>query len=324
MKKSLFYSVAIAAAMVSCTQEAIEVQSNNLQDLSIRPVLGEVVLGEDATAASRFATGNGAQAKFEEGDKLGAAIMDMPLYTGMTDYNTADAKANYQIVNYYSSNSAFSYEGGAWFLNEDQPLVEGNYLFYAPYNQAMQLRTPFEVAVPKKQDASTAKAALDEYYASGAVVKVGYQFLAADGGQAQRPSVSMQDVMAYPKFTIVNNFKGYLVSLAKGTSATKTVTIFNGGTIKVDSIQFVATKDVVVAGELNNALVAATLSGQWAETPFENYTTQLINDTKTTSAIAGTPITTLVANREIAAGESAECYNQRKALCDFNWNYYTY
>ena len=301
MKKSLFYSVAIAAAMASCTQEVIDVPSNNVQDLSLRPTLGEVVLG-DLDVNSRFATGGGALAVFEEGDKLGAAIMDKPLYAGMSDYNTVDAKQNYEIVNYYSSNSAFTNKGGAWYLNEDQPLVEGNYMFYAPYNQAMQLRTPFEICVPTKQDASTAKAALDEYYASGSVVKVGYQFLAADGGKAQKPSVSMQDVMAYPVFTITNNFKGYLIDLENK------VTAFEGGSIKVDSIQLLSNKNnVVVGGKLDNAKVAKVLSDEWANSPFENYTAQLLGK-ETKSVEAGEPITTLIANRVIEAGKSAEFY----------------
>lgn len=302
MKKSLFYSVAIAAAMASCTQEVIEVPSNNVQDLSLRPTLGEVVLAGDLEVESRFATGEGALAVFEEGDKLGAAIMDKPLYTGMSDYNTVDAKQNYEIVNYYSSNSAFTNKGGAWYLNEDQPLVEGNYLFYAPYNQAMQLRTPLEVCVPAKQDASTAKAALDEYYASGSVVSVGYQFLAADGGKAQKPKVSMQDVMAYPVFTITNNFKGYLIGLDNK------VTAFEGGSIKVDSIQLLSnSNEVVVGGKLNHANVANVLSNKWAKSPFENYTTDLLADGAKT-VVAGKPITTLIANREIEAGKSAEFY----------------
>ena len=138
MKKSLFYSVAIAAAMASCTQEVIDVPSNNVQDLSLRPTLGEVVLG-DLDVNSRFATGGGALAVFEEGDKLGAAIMDKPLYAGMSDYNTVDAKQNYEIVNYYSSNAAFTRTNGAWLLSDDQPLVEGHYLFYAPYQEDYDL-----------------------------------------------------------------------------------------------------------------------------------------------------------------------------------------
>ena len=304
MKKSLFYSVAIAAALASCTQEAIEVVDNNVQqDLSVRPTLGEVVLVENAEVMSRFAAGNGAQPVFSEGDKLGAAIMDMPLYPEIS-YNETNPAANYSIVNYYSSNSAFTYDGSAWYLNEDQPLVEGNYMFYAPYNAAMQFRSAFEVAVPEKQAASTEKAALDEFYASGAVVRLGYQFLAAEGGVAQKPKVTMNDVFAYPKFTIKNNFNGIKRSLT-GTATEWT------GDLKVDSVQLVlaATNEgVALKGKLSNQGAADVMSSQWAETPFENYTAQLLDD-EATMAQENDVITTLVAGgREIKQGESAVFY----------------
>ena len=310
MKKVLFYSLAIAAAITSCTQEAIEAPVNNVQDLSVRPTLGEVVLAEDADLMSRFATGSGAQAKFEENDKLGAAIMDKPLYTDLADYE-AKVKAEedlYEIVNYYSSNSAFTYDGSAWYLNEDQPLVEGNYLFYAPYNAAMQLRTPFVVAVPEKQDASAEKAALDEYYASGAVVKVGYQFLAADNGKAQKPKVSMQDVMAYPKFTFKNNFNGYISKLDKDGKQTSTVDAYTGKLV-VDSIKFVnATgKALTIGGALDNEKVAEVLTKEWSVSPMENYTAQLIGDAETVDA--DDVITTLkVGGKELAKGAATSLY----------------
>ena len=304
MKKSLFYSVAIAAALASCTQEAIEVVDNNVQqDLSVRPTLGEIVLVENTEVMSRFAVGNGAQPVFSEGDKLGAAIMDMPLYPNVP-YNVDEPSVNYQIVNYYSSNSAFTYDGSAWYLNEDQPLVEGNYMFYAPYNAAMQFRSAFEVAVPEKQAASTEKAALDEFYASGSVVRVGYQFLAAESGVAQKPKVTMNDVFAYPKFTIKNNFSGIKRSL--GGTATEWT-----GDLKVDSVQLVlaATNEgVALKGKLSNQGAADVMSSQWAETPFENYTAQLLDD-DATMAKNGEVITTLVAGgREIKKGESAVFY----------------
>lgn len=309
MKKVLFYSLAIAAAITSCTQEAIEAPVNNVQDLSVRPTLGEVVLTEDADLMSRFATGSGAQAKFEENDKLGAAIMDKPLYTDLADYE-AKVKAKedlYEIVNYYSSNSAFTYDGSAWYLNEDQPLVEGNYLFYAPYNAAMQLRTPFVVAVPEKQDASAEKAALDAYYASGAVVKVGYQFLAAENGKAQKPKVTMQDIMAYPKFTFKNNFNGYISKFDKDGKATTLVEAYTGKMV-VDSIKFInATgEDLAIGGTFDNPTAAKTLSEKWSVSPMENYTADLMGTTKTVAT--GKVITTLKVGKELAKGAATSLY----------------
>ena len=310
MKKSLFYSVAIAAVMASCTQEVIDVPSNNVQDLSIRPTLGEIALVEDAGVQSRFAAGAGARPEFAENDQIGAAIMDAPLYPAKP-YNEKDKAANYSIVEYYSSNSAFSKEGDAWYLNEDQPLVEGNYLFYAPYNQAMQLRTPFEVRVPQKQTADTDKAALNEYYASGAVVRIGHNFLAAENGKAQRPSVKLFDVMSYPKFVIANNFDGYTIQKGEDEEGNAIETIVEyTGAMKVDSIQLVFNneqgKGVVIGGLLSNNKLANSLRG-WVADPRDDKTTDLLNEKATIETYS--TITTLVANgREIKKGEEAVFY----------------
>lgn len=311
MKKSLFYSVAIAAALASCTQEVIEAPVNNEQDLSIRPILGEVVLTEDANVLSRFAAGAGARPVFAEGDKVGAAIMDAPKYPTQQPYNENKPWLNYDIVEYYSSNAAFTNKGGAWFLNEDQPLVEGNYLFYAPYNESLTLRSPFEVRVPQKQVASTAKAALDEYYASGAVVRVAHNFLAAENGKAQRPSVKFFDVMSYPKFTIVNNFDGYTIQKGKDAEGNAIEALVEyTGAMKVDSIQIVykgeENEGVVIGGLLKNANVATKLAA-WSKDPRNNYTADLLNADATIETYS--TITTLVADgREIKKGEEAVFY----------------
>lgn len=316
MKKVLFYSVAFAAALVSCTKEEVFVDvtaGNETQDLSIRPELGEVVLTSDAKVVTRFATGAGAQAQFEENDKLGAAIIDAPKYASAAEYATqleaanGDASKLYDLVAYYSSNSAFTYDGSAWWLNEDQPLVEGNYLFYAPYNQSMNLRSQFTVAVPEVQDATSDKSALDAYYSTETpnVVKVGHQFLAYEGGEAQKPEVTMHDIMAYPKFTIVNNFKGFLVD--KSSNGT---TEFNGGAIKVTKIELINATgaDLVVGGVLSNEKLVSELNGDWTETPFHTYTDEVLADDGKVVVADGEVFTTLNVNREIAQGGTAEIY----------------
>lgn len=321
--KHFFYSMALIAALGACSSENLEVTNTDVQDLSIRPLVGDVELTV-GDAQTRFATGTGAQPVFDEGDKLGACIIDVPNYGAGYNPN-ADAVGQYNIVEYYSSNNAFTYDGSIWKV--DQPLVEGNYLFYAPYNQKMQARTPLSIKVPVKQTATSEKAALDEFYKSGAVVRVGYQFLAANDGVAQKPKVTMNDVFAYPLFTIKNNFKGIL----DGTGvANGKVTTYNGGTIKLDSIQIhqVVTanqSDVTVTcgGVLKHAqdAVAATTAnegvvgmmkpeGQWDKSPMESYTKNLLS-TKVVDNNAGSAtnrdrtggvITTLVCNKEIAAG----------------------
>ena len=299
--KHIFYSMALVAALAACTQEEFNtpVDTNN-QNLAVRPLLGDIQLTTD-NAQTRFALGEGdaAQPVFADGDKLGAAIMDMPLYD-MTAGNTyaekleseGDVKALYQITEYYSSNNCFTLNNGIWTV--DQPMVEGNYLFYAPYSAKMQARTPLSIALPVKQDASESKAALDEFYKSGSVVRVGYQFLEAKNGEPQKPNVNMMDVFAYPLFTIQNNFSGYLVDENYQNAELYT------GPITLDSLQVSVVnasnviQEMVCGGVLKHADATKTglsategvvgmmkKAGKWMNSPMENYTKDLLSATTT-------------------------------------------
>ena len=78
MRKKLFYSLSVAALLASCTSDemiAPSVDGGEAQ-LAKRPELGQVVLGEPAT---RIAITEGSfTVNFEEGDKIGACIVDHP------------------------------------------------------------------------------------------------------------------------------------------------------------------------------------------------------------------------------------------------------
>lgn len=309
--KHIFYSIVVAASLTACTQDSLEMVGNE-QDLSVRPQLGDIKLVENEDVATRFATGTGAQPTFENGDKLGACIMDTPKYP-TAPYNSANPSSNYDIVEYYSSNNAFTLTSGAWKV--DQPMVEGNYLFYAPYNQKMQLRTPFEVRVPAVQDASTEKSALDEFYASGALVRVGYQFLAAKNGEAQKPVVTMHDVFAYPMISIKNSFDGYLRA-----ADNRTLTSYSGE-LKVDSIRLGVVDasgnvldNIVIGGLLDNSAIADVTSNDWNNSPMANYTEQILNANNLVknNAVSGDRtggfITTLVANKRSIAKNATEVF----------------
>lgn len=310
--------MALVAVLGSCTAEEFNTVESNKQDLSVRPLLGDIELATES-AQTRFGMSeNGSTAPvFVDGDKLGAAIIDVPNYTAGT-YNGTDPITQYNIVEYYSCNNAFTRQNGVWTV--DQPMVEGNYLFYAPYNEKMQARTPLSITLPEEQDASEATSALKSFYNSGNVVRLGYQFLAAKNGEAQKPSVRMYDVFAYPQFTIKNNFEGYLVD-ENHTNGIK----FNGGIITLNKVEIsqVATtapttvNDVVCGGVIKHANTATTASsvisgvvsefiqledkiGDWAQSPMETYTSDLLSDTKTERSV----ITTLDFNqKELAQGE---------------------
>lgn len=263
--KHIFYSIALGAAFVACSsEENFSVNSNDATDakLSIRPVFdAEIVLGGDE-ALTRFSLGTGARPEWSENDKLGAAIIDVPTYTSEADYATkikggSKPIALYKVVNSYGCNNAFTTADGGKTWSAEHPMVEGNYLFYAPYQVNLGYRTPLATAVPAIQNATKEKQALEDFYDGSHIVQVGYQFLAKSADGTQKPSVSMYNIFAYPEFTIKNNFDGYLFD---ETAASAVPAKAFSGEMVVDSIQFLnvgtskATKSsaLAVGGQLQH------------------------------------------------------------------------
>lgn len=248
--KHFLFTLAIGALATACSQDEFEGQTDQAIDakLSIRPEIDNVfTLAEDPLTRLTTPDGDKVRPVFAENDKLGAAIIDIPVYS--TPYaSTAKAIEQYNIIEGYGCNNAFSTTDGGSTWKSEQPMVEGNYLFYAPYQPGLAFRSPLKVLVPAKQDGSEEKKALKDFYESGEVVRVGYKFLAS-GNETKTPSVTMYDVFSYPKFTLKNNFDGYLFESKNGTVASgQEVAAKYNGEIIVDSIQFCAANASVKVG----------------------------------------------------------------------------
>lgn len=344
--KHILFTVALGATFAACTsEENFKVATNNGTDamLAIRPIVGnEFVLGGDE-AATRLALGDGARPVWGQNDKVGAAIIDVPTYTSESDYNekletaSGNALELYNITEYYGCNNAYTTSDGGKTWSAEHPMVEGNYLFYAPYQEGLSLRSPLVVAVPAIQQATSEKKALEDFYNGDNIVQVGYKFIT--GTETQRPSVTLYNIFAYPKFTINNNFKGGLYDV--GAIGTKPSTASYSGTIHVDSIQFVSVEtdktpitNFVVGGQLKNSdqrgnatqategLVAKlkqkangfTADGAWWDLNKmlnEVQTTDLLGDDNQIkngrNNLSGV-ITTLVVNQDIESGKSIDLY----------------
>lgn len=275
--KHILFSIALGATFVACSsEEDFSVIGNDATDakLSIRPTMDADIVLDGDEVLTRFALGTGARPDWSTNDKLGAAIIDVPTYTDAADYNTKIKNGTkpielYNVVNSYGCNNAFTTTDGGHTWKSEHPMVEGNYLFYAPYQENLGFRTPLEVAVPAIQDATTEKHALSDFYDGSNIVQVGYKFLAKGAEGTTKPSVKMYDIFAYPQFTIKNNFDGYLFDgTAAGTEPAKPFS----GEMVVDSIQFLNVSgkstmktDMKVGGQLQHiqaeALATAALSG---------------------------------------------------------------
>lgn len=252
MKKKTLFSLALASIlMVGCQQdEFVTVNDATSVNLGNRPELGSVSLNwGDPTTRLALNTVNNYSFKWEEGDKLGAAIVDTPAETaqsgkdltskGGKNYSSyswtyaeyvagvkkgptgaeviaeeagVDIEAYYTIStqSYISSNYPYLLEGTAW--NTQANLVEGNYVFYAPYNAAHLTRQPIVVTLPMEQDCAEESKSVTDFYAGTDPVTLGFDFLKAPANKDEliSPSVKMTNIFAYPQITIKNNFNGYL------------------------------------------------------------------------------------------------------------------
>lgn len=343
-KTKLFTLVTLSALMAACSQDEFVTPAGDTNaELVNRPVLGEVTidLGE---ADTRLAFNGSFNWKWEDGDQVGAAIVDVPVTSAVTGYvgsgsntwtyadylqgvkkdiggtdylftqtkvssatdakfNTAEALYTLNSDNHISSNYPYLLKNEKF--TSQANLVEGNYLFYAPYDQAHLTREPLSVVVPMKQDCSekevkdtkymtkpakVSSKSLSDFYKGTtpgfekALVAVGHKFLAAPADRTQpiEATASMKDVFAYPMFTIKNNYNGYLFDDAVlSTSAAQQPTIV------LDSIHVYTTtagveipykKDMGVT-EAKNALT----SDAWS--PTGKYTS---DNAKTSALYAGT------------------------------------
>ncbi len=153
----------------------------------------------------------------------------------------------YNIVECISTNYPYTKSGSIW--SSPANMVEGNYFFYAPYNQGFLTRNPLVADLPLDQDCSEAEGsvydtkyqkgdvkasskAINDLISGGTPSLIGYKFLKKEN--SNQPSVKTYNLYAYPMFTIVNDFNGYLfegdhnVGSTIATSVnkqTKTITI---------------------------------------------------------------------------------------------------
>lgn len=271
MRKQIFYSLVASALLVGCTADEMiaPVQDNAGIDLSKRPSLGQVTLGV-GDEATRIAIQDGSAfaVDFVDGDKIGACIVDEPLTTanvpGSVWLNNAwqtqtwsfdeyvrgvsknmwnnnwrtfeqtngNRGSFYGIVEYISTNYPYTKSGSIW--TSPANMVEGNYFFYAPYNQGFLTRNPLVADMPLDQDCSEAEGsvydtkyqkgdvkasskAINDLISGGTPSLIGYKFLQKEN--SNKPSVKTYNLYAYPMFTIVNDFNGYLYEGNQGTLA---------------------------------------------------------------------------------------------------------
>lgn len=209
--KHIFSAFVLGALAVACTNEEFETMGK-APELSNRVEIGNVTLalgGDEAN--TRFEVGP----EFNDltavlGDEVGACLIDAPntVFEG-ADYKK-DAKYGYNITNYISTNYSFKFNGNAW--NSEAKMVEGNYMFYAPYNPKHATRASITAKLnPVQQLEKDADGAIDalstikELKESGEVMAVSHVFINA--ADSKTVTTNLLPIYAYPLITLKNSYE---------------------------------------------------------------------------------------------------------------------
>lgn len=273
--KKILGTLALAALAAACSNEEFEAV-NNSPALNGRVELGQISLTM-GDADTRWTVGEGADFNnlyAEEGDEVGACLIDVynPI-KGNAD-QAVDAKYKYDLTNYIQTNYSFKKGSGAEWVSEAK-MVEGNYVFYAPYNANHSTRQSLTVKFnPVQQLAKAADGSIDavstikELKESGAIMAVSHKFIAEADGKSV--STNLLPIYAYPLVTLKNNYKekpaGSTTAVATDVVINQVVITKTGDNFVTEgTLKFTATSGTAIAekarsgGVLSNRSVVAKL-----------------------------------------------------------------
>ena len=201
--KHILTALAIPALFAACVADDFN-EAITSGDMAQRALLSEDFKLNFGGADTRFSAGDaGAPLEFsyEVGDAIGGAIIDQ------FDPTQTDPVKRFPIVPYVSTNHPFVLNAqGEWAI--EHTMVEGNYLFYFPYNENNHARTAPVYSIPVMQDLSDKdgkfdpKAAVEKYN-----MAVGAQFLEKEDLNA---SLQLVNIYGYAriKVTLDNHYAG--------------------------------------------------------------------------------------------------------------------
>ena len=186
-----------------------------------------------------------------------------------TPYAFYDLCGNGTVNNIIHTNYGYAYNGTNW--TSEASLVEGNYMFYFPYNANNSTRIPVTVEIPTVQDCTDGNSAVDAFYNVTTPIAVDLAFIQKPAaGQKPVISAAPKHLFAYPQIKIVNNFNSYLydvkydgTSVHQVNSAKATTTAKVKKTMTVNKVELVYTgaetnklwtKATINASKLNNAV----------------------------------------------------------------------
>ena len=208
--KHLLTAIVLPSLFAACTaDELVKTDNGAAEDLSMRPVVEGVTLnlGGADTKAIVPEGGNFNTIQYESTDKVGALLIDQ---LGVYDKN-APIGSYSLMADKFNTNYEFKNVGGASFASEAY-LVEGNYVFYYPYN-GQRTRDKMLTNLPKTQklakDAncnwSNLHDVIEKSEDLGAPIAIGYDFI-AKSDENKTANADMKQIYAIPQFTIQNYY----------------------------------------------------------------------------------------------------------------------
>lgn len=222
MKKILLPGMLATIAFAACTNEELVPQQTTVPefDLSSRPVVGQVDLVFGPQTRMGLGTGyNGFE--FAATDKLGARLID-EVNTGKLNYKNHQFRYKAAVNNVAYSNYAYEKQAdGSW--GTEALLVEGNYMFYAPYDAEARDRSALGVTFPivqnidptstdkvktEKGDLDANVDAIQEFFSgeNGHTAFIGHYFLDASK-DIDGITPAYNHLYAYPVITLTNDYK---------------------------------------------------------------------------------------------------------------------
>ncbi len=199
--KHILTALAIPALFAACVADDFN-EAVTGSDMAQRALLSEDFKLNFGGPDTRFSAGEGSGLSFsyEVGDTIGGAIIDQ--------YDPSKPEGQqFPVVPYVSTNHPFVLNAqGEWAINHT--MVEGNYLFYFPYNENNHARTAPMYSIPVMQDLSgkdgkfDPKASVEKYN-----MGVGAQFLNKEDLNA---SLQLVNIFGYAKIKVVidNHYAG--------------------------------------------------------------------------------------------------------------------
>ena len=197
-------TMVLPLAFAACTSDEFESQGADI-NLAQRTEIGQVDLSFDLGDAQTRWDGNLME---EVSDALGAALIDAPKETPVKDPTKGKWETDYDVKSYISTNYPYTYNGERW--TSPAKLVEGSYLFYAPYAENHQVRSAIKYAAPVVQNLKVENGQVVEMSAVADMAEnfkspfyFGYKFFDATDDN-RNISLGLRHIFAYPKFTLKN------------------------------------------------------------------------------------------------------------------------